>query len=206
MKIETLEVSGFQSAFKALRNPMDSWAKSDSVGGIIGPVDQALSLKLQKAGTEHCKHLRMIQVWADVRAPRYWWTEADTYRHGVEKVSCSTMHRLMARPLELEDFECDSGCELILLAVISAINSRMENYKALLENGLNNEAKEVWREIIQILPQSYLQTRTCMFSYAVLRKIIKERTGHKLSEWAEFIKWCRTLPYADVLLFDGDMS
>ena len=97
LNIITLEVAGIGPAIHAMRNPMDSWAKSDTVQGKVGEKDKELSEKLSRAGTEHCKHLRMIMVWADITAPRYWWNEFDTYRAGVEKVSCSTMHKIMSR-------------------------------------------------------------------------------------------------------------
>lgn len=203
MNIKTLEVDGIGPAIHAMRNPMDSWSKSDTIRGMIGPKDRELSERLAKAGSEHAKHLRFIQVWAEVIGPRYWLTELDTYRMGVEKLSCSTMHKLMARPLTLEDFEHERGAEDLLTNIIISLNGRMENYKALLEAKQNDEAKQVWREIIQLLPQSYLQRRTFMFSYAALRNIIKQRTGHKLKEWAFFIDWCRTLPES-WMLFDGD--
>ena len=126
MKITTLDVHGMMAAMIAMRNPMNSWDRSDTyqkfernedcdgdtpvlkifdnTNVIIGENDKALSLKLQKAGPEHCKHLRMIMVWATIEAPRYWWQEFDTYRSGVEKVSCSTMHKLTSRPVTKEDF------------------------------------------------------------------------------------------------------
>ena len=213
MKIETLEVTGFRSAFHGMRNPKDSWAKADSLieygaGGTYfktGERDKNLSLRLQKAGPAHSKHLRFIQAYADITAPRYWWIEFSTHRAGMEMLSCSTMHTLMNRPLTINDFEHETeGAEIALQPIVNAINGRMENYKALKKEGLDLEAKEVWREIIQLLPQSFLQTRTVMISYAALRNMILLRTGHKLKEWAEFISWCHTLPEAGCLLFDDE--
>lgn len=197
MKIETLSVAGFKPALKAMRNPFDSWNKNDSsmCEGycVVGDADKELSVKLQNAGPEHCKHLRMIVVWADMTLPRYQWQEFDTYRAGVEKVSCSTMHTLMRRPLTADDFE--HGVDTLALeSVIRAINARMNNYKALKADGKDGEAKEIWREIIQLLPQSFLQTRTVLMSYAALRNIVHQRKGHKLKEWAEFIEWAKSLP------------
>ena len=191
MKIKTLEVGGFHSALKAMRNPLDSWAKSDSKTGIIGRKDMELSYKLAQAGAEHAKHLRMIVVWADITAPREWLIQLDTYRVGVEKVSCSTMHTLMKRPLTVDDFENDSISPVALESAIAFLNSEMELY--------NSESdpvtkKVIWRGIIQLLPQSYLQKRTYMFSYAALRNIYRQREGHKLKEWEEFREWCESLP------------
>ena len=207
MIIKTIQVAGIEPALEAMRNPMDSWEKSDSTFRHdywrfdvnepvyhIGKVDKELSEKLQNAGPEHCKHLRMIMVWATISAPRYWWTEFDTYRIGVEKESCSTMHKLMSRPLKLSDFEHDEEYAPALEGIINSINGRMENYKELKNEGCDLEAKEVWREIIQLLPQSYLQRRTVMMSYAALRNIVRQRAGHKLYEWAWFIAWAKDLP------------
>ena len=191
MKIKTLEVAGIHSALHAMRNPMDSWEKGDSVTGQVGDKDKELSKKLAKSGTEHAKHLRMIMVWADIKAPRYWWTEFDTYRVGVEKVSCSTMHKLMARPVEVDDFENDGISPIALDNVIDYINGDMNLYK----NTSDPETKNIlWRGIIQLLPQSYRQKRTVMMSYAALRNIYRQRKGHKLSEWQQFREWIEGLP------------
>ena len=199
MKINTLDVAGFPSALHAMRNPMDSWNMTDSSFSNcpfdskpefhIGDNDKELSIRLQKAGPEHCKHLRMIQVWANILAPRYWWMEFDTYRTGVEKVSCSTMHRLMARPLTIADFEHDSTQIGPLEKFIDEINADMELYRK------NATGKLIlWRGIIQMLPQSYLQKRTVMISYAALRNIYRQREGHKLKEWHQFREWVESLP------------
>ena len=222
MNIRTHDVQGFDPAIRGMRNPMNSWDKSDSKycrgmceicddcdlnlddhepcrnaeqyiekKYIVGKADKALSMRLQKAGPEHCKHLRMIFVWADITAPRYWWNEFDTYRNGVEKVSCSTMHKLMARPLQKDDFENDSINDRYLEDTIKAINESMLAYE-LCKN--EDHKKEIWRGIIQALPQSYLQTRTVCMSYAALRNIVRQRQGHKLKEWHMFIDWAKELP------------
>lgn len=200
MNIETKEISGVSSALHGMRNPMDSWDKSDSrwlyhdddskLKYEVGEVDKDLSIRLQQAGPEHCKHLRMIFVWADITAPRYWWNEFDTYRAGVEKVSCSTMHKLMARPLTRDDFEHDSMNNDFLDYVIESLNTSMEAWR--FEHD-PEEKKQIWRSIIQALPQSYLQKRTVCMSYAALRNIVKQREGHKLIEWKQFIDWAHTL-------------
>ena len=203
MKIKTLEFAGLRSALHGMRNPLDSWDKSDNkyttyvnrygieavLDWKIGDADSDLSNRLQKAGPEHCKHLRQIMVWADITAPRYWWMEFDTYRAGVEKVSCSTMHKLMARPLTLEDFEHDSTVIGSLETVIDEINREMELYKKTEQGKLL-----IWRGIIQSLPQSYIQKRTVMMSYAALRNIYRQREGHKLKEWQTFREWVESLP------------
>ena len=191
VKIETIQVEGFAPAIHAMRNPMDSWSKSDTINGKVGEKDKELSIRLQKAGAEHCKHLRMIMVWADITAPRYWWNEFDTYRNGVEKVSCSTMHRLMAKSLTICDFEKDCYTPSLLAETVNQLNSEMETYKNSEESIIK---KKFWRGIIQALPQSYLQKRTVMMSYAALRNIYRQREGHKLKEWQQFREWVDTLP------------
>ena len=202
MNITTLETAGFRPAVAiAMRNPMDSWEKSDSkwlyhdddskLQYEIGEKDEDLSERLQEAGPEHCKHLRMIFVWADINAPRYWWAEIDTYRAGVEKVSCSTMHKLMARKLMLNDFAIDDTENPEFQTVIGYINNLMDKYK---DTEDQKEKKEIWRHIIQYLPQSYLHKRTVCMSYAALRNIVRQREGHKLKEWKAFIDWAHTLP------------
>ena len=197
------EPDGFSQAIMAMRNPMNSWNKSDSEWNYdniyefylgeykIGEKDKELSIKLQKAGPEHCKHLRMIYVWADITAPRYWWNEFDTYRAGVEKVSCSTMHKLMARPLEKDDFEHDGINDAYLEYMIDHLNGSIESYNLCKDI---DHKKEIWRGIIQALPQSYLQKRTVCMSYAALRNIVRQREGHKLVEWETFIRWVKSLP------------
>jgi len=197
--VELIDVpQGFSQAINAMRNPMNSWDKGDSYWDdddfefyTIGEKDKDLSIKLQKAGPEHCKHLRMIYVWADITAPRYWWNEFDTYRAGVEKVSCSTMHKLMARPITKDDFEHDSMNEEYLDRMIESINNSMLAYELCKDP---DHKREIWRGIIQALPQSYLQKRTVCMSYAALRNIVRQRQGHKLIEWEYFITWCKTLP------------
>lgn len=193
MQIETIEVAGFIPALRAMRNPMDSWGKSDSepIGGncnrlIIGDADKELSKRLQKAGTEHCKHLRMVIVWADIKAPRYWWNEFDTYRMGVEKVSCSTMHTITKKPFDSTMFsgEVEPG-------TVHWLEVQRQAYLA----ADTAERKAVyWRCIIENLPNGFIQRRTVMMSYAALRSIYRQREGHKLKEWKTFREWAENLP------------
>ena len=222
MKIETLEISGFRPALHGMRDPMDSWGKGDTVYALgtlrtfdkdglhvhsdvvedmqVGDADRDLSSRLQAAGPEHCKHLRMIMAYADITAPRYWWTEMDTYRAGVEKVSCSTMHKLMARPLTIDDFEIDDKDDVGTKTMVDCLNGMMTVYKEIIDK---DEKKKIWRKIIQHLPQSYLQKRTVMFSYAALRNIYRQRKGHKLSEWQTFREWVESLPES-WMITEGD--
>ena len=226
MKIETLDVHGIMPAMHAMRNPMDSWSRSDTYIQMknlddfdkdgqpmyrlfdpekvtVGECDRALSMKLQKAGPEHCKHLRMIMCWADIWAPRYWWQEFDTYRQGVEKVSCSTMHKLTSRELTDEDFEVEKSNAWAynhMRLVKYALNTMIDEYR----NEKDPAEKDaVWRNLIQNLPQSYIQRRTVMMSYAALRNIVRQREGHKLKEWKTFIDWVHTLPES-WMIFDDE--
>lgn len=160
-------------------------------------------MRLQKAGPEHCKHLRMIMVWAEITAPRYWWTEASTYRFGVETVSCSTMHKLTSREITLDDFEHDDTPHSMNAArgCVSYVEDLRKEYLGAEDPELKTA---IWRTLIQNLPQSYLQKRTVMFSYAALRNIVRQRANHKLREWHVFVDWVHTLPYADELIFDKE--
>lgn len=197
MNIKTIQTAGFKPAIIAMRNPMNSWGKGDTVFDTldthIGEKDKELSIKLQKAGPEHCKHLRMIQVWADITAPLTWWKQFDCYRMGVEKVSTSTMHKLMSRELTLDDFEaanfdCYGGH---LMATVEYLNELIRKYNATEDR---DEKRALWEYAIQILPQSYLQKRTVMMSYAALRNIYRQREGHKLYDWEYFRRWVESLP------------
>ena len=201
MKIQTLETAGIQSAIHAMRNPMDSWNKTDSTFTYyehsgwkfaVGKADRGLSIRLQEAGPEHCKHLRMVMVWADITAPLYWWKQFDCYRAGVEKVSCSTMHKLMSREVTIDDFEHDELIEHIFEnRILEPINMAIRTYS----KEENPETKaQIFRGVVQYLPESYLQKRTVMMSYAALRNIYRQRKGHKLPEWQAFRDWAESLP------------
>lgn len=204
MLIETIEFAGIKPAIHAMRNPYDSWEKSDShntseVNGFkIGPADESLSMALSMGGTEHDKHLRMVVVWAEICAPRYWWMQFDTYRHGVEKVSTSTMHTLMRHTLTEDDF---SGH--VLPGVLDILNTLIVRYKA--ESDAEKRRK-IWQRVIDNLPQSYIQRRTVMMSYAALQAMYHQRKGHKLGEWAEFRRWIESLPYSYLITQERDSS
>lgn len=230
IKLEYTEVVGWEAAIRGMRNPHNSWDKSDSKylrqedGHIIasryeiGPNDHGLMMRLVKAGTDHRKFMRMIVVYVDVIAPLYWWKEFKTYRAGkrwgdeepdafvipsdyleydIEMNSCSTMHTLDKRDLELEDFSMDSIKEndvavQLFCDVIERINALRRWYK---EGG----EKSYWREMIQLLPSSYNQRRTLMLNYEVLANIYRARRNHKLTEWREFCRWIETLPYSELI-------
>ena len=202
LTFEHTEVQGFEPALRGMRNPLDSWDRSDSRIGsaegsgtvfVIGEADRALCDKLIAAGDEHAKFLRQIICWTDITAPRFWWIEFDTYRAGVEKNSCSTMHTIMKNPFSVEDFGWGVPYETI---------ETLNRYRDAYANAKSEaERKCYWRTLIEILPQSYRQKRTCMMSYQAIRHICKQRRGHKLIEWAEFIAWAETLPES-WMLFD----
>lgn len=186
MKIETLEVAGIGPAVRAMRNSFSSWDKSDTKHGMIGPKDMALSDRLARAGGSHSKHLRLIQVWAEIEAPLYWWKHFDCYRLGVEKVSTSTMHTITARPFTTEMFTGNVHPEIL---------EKLNLWRGFWEAVETKERKQLyWRTIIENLPSGFIQRRTVLMSYQAIRHMVEDRRGHKLGEWAEFIAWTETLP------------
>ena len=208
IKVENIDVHGFEHAVRGARNPMSSWAKSDSDYDTanwcdsdfhIGDNDMALLNRLYKAGVEHRTYARMIYVWMDITAPLYWWKEMDRYGVGKSQVSTSTMHKVHAKEFTLDDFSHDhltkDGLE-VLQCVIERLNvSRM------FFNALDGPVvKQYWWDMIQLLPTSYNQKRTVCMSYEVVFKIIKERTGHKLDEWNQFVEILKDLPYVEEMM------
>ena len=201
MKIETLQVAGFEPAFHGMRNPMDSWEKSDSVLHddkvlLIGEADMKLAQNLILAGTEHSKFMRQIQVWADFTMPRYWWAEADTYGFGT-KNSCSTMHTIMKQELTLDDFEIkeEDGLDSIIFLSIRSINALRTIYS-------NTKDYNYVIQMKKLLPESFLQMRTWNTNYAELRNIYFQRRNHRLKEeWVDcFCGWIESLPYSKELI------
>ena len=209
IKVENIEVFNFEGAIRGMRNPMNSWGKSDSskcygeecnycvnhypscAKYYVGRNDLDLMQRLFKAGTEHRKYLRQIFVSIDIVAPLYWWKEADTYKIGTVANSCSTMHKIAAKPFEMSDFSHEKlgiGAETTLKIVVDELNKEREMY-------LQSHDKSFWWEMIQLLPSSYNQRRTVTMNYENVFTIIKQRTGHKLDEWNEFVKILKTLPY-----------
>jgi len=206
MKIENTQVFGFGSALRGMRNPLDSWDKSDSYllsnhkhfsdtyeenieGFVLGNADKNLSQRLVNAGTEHCKHLRMIQVWLDITLPRYIWTEFDTYQH-VNKISCSTMHTLMKKPITPDMFE--DNFNYITENQIDTIMGFIDSYK----KSNDNEEKKKCKYIVKsLLPESFLQKRTINTSYMTLLNMYKQRKNHELPQWHRICNWIVLLPY-----------
>ena len=204
IKITNLDIYGWEPAIRGMRNPHNSWDKSDSglysigehnVGIEIGDNDYSLMKNLAKAGTDHRKFMRMIVVYVDIIAPLYWWKEFDTYKVGTVTNSCSTMHKIAEKEFEFSDFS-DEHLMLnytdILVDVIAALNKAREEY-------LETKDKKYWWQMIQLLPSSYNQRRTVMLNYEVLANIYKSRKSHKLDEWCEFCKWIEGLPYSELI-------
>ncbi len=199
IKIENAEVYGFNAALRGMRNPMNSWDKSDTIITrwaycdeiSIGENDLDLAKRLIKGGTEHRKFLRMINVTVDITAPLYWWKEFDTYKVGTVANSCSTMHKIHARELTLDDFSHDKLNKYniaILGLYIDTINADRKLF-------LESKDKDDWYQMIQMLPSSYNQKRTVQLNYEVLLTQYHQRKGHKLDEWNEYCKWIESLPY-----------
>ena len=187
IKIEKTDTYGWQAAIRGMRNPMNSWDKSDSGYGDIGEQDLKLMKTLGAAGTDHGKYLRMITVTADITAPLYWWKEFDTYKVGTVANSCSTMHKLTSRPLTADDFSFDK-LDWDVTDVIVNCNICIDEFK-------RTKDKKYWRKLIQLLPSAYNQRRTVTMNYEVAVNMIRQRENHKLTEWVEFVETLKELPY-----------
>jgi hypothetical protein len=209
IEINKTEVFGWEAAIRGLRNPMNSWSKSDSnwccdkvvdcdkfmdcdTDYCIGTNDLSLMKKLIASGTDHRKFMRMLTVYADITAPLYWWKEFDTYKVGTVANSCSTMHKIHTKEFTLDDFSCEhienEGCLEALEMVIDMLNANRMFFRTTKE-------KKYWWQMIQLLPSSYNQKRTVMLNYEVLLNIYKSRKNHKLDEWHTFCDWIESLPY-----------
>ena len=234
LKIENVEVLGWEHAIRGMRNPKNSWTKSDSgtkcpygkekccgecqQNFCIGPNDKQLMTTLRNAGTDHRKFMRMITVYLDITAPLYWWKEFDTYKVGTVANSCSTMHKIAAKEFTLDDFSHEhldtfrgltmyapqeyhfSSLDLLKLQV-DVLNQWRTRYlnalKTETETGL--PAKDIWWQMIQLLPSSYNQKRTVMLNYEVLANIYKSRRHHKLDEWHTLCDQIESLPYSELI-------
>lgn len=219
LKIENTETYGWEAAIRGMRNPKNSWDRSDShwectadkpqsprdFRYVLGPNDLGLARTLAEAGSDHGKYLRQIFVSADITAPLYLYKELDTYRMGVEKNSCSTMHKIHAKEFELEDFShehvqtlplegegCTHGFMGALWYIVNELNLARRMY-------IKTGNKNYWWQLIQLLPSSYNQRRTYTFSYAALRNMYHARKNHKLDEWHTFCQWIESLPYSELL-------
>ena len=203
IQIDDIKVIGWEPAIRGMRNPMNSWDKSDSVFGngdyvIIGPNDLELMMRLAKGGSTHAKYRRMIVVYIDVTAPLYWWKGYDTYKVGTVTNSCSTMHKIHAKDFTLDDFShdhlMDEGVEF-LAYVMGGLNFYRNKF-------LKTKDKVWWWQMIQLLPSSYNQKRTLMLNYEVLSHIYHDRKDHKLDEWRDFCEMIKTLPYSQIITLE----
>lgn len=199
IKVDSIDVWGFEHAIRGMRNPMNSWHRSDSnfdLNGVhfsVGETDLNLMRKLYKGGPEHRKYLRQIFVSMDITAPLYWWKEYDTYKVGTVANSCSTMHKIAAKEFELDDFSFDDfdfygEWKDPVTDVIDACEKLRQAY-------LKTKDKSYWYLLIRLLPSSYNQKRTVTFNYENAVSMIHQRTNHKLDEWNEFVKILEKLPY-----------
>lgn len=212
IKITNAEVFGWDAAIRGMRNPMNSWDKSDSkhwretiVGHeveyrVVGRNDLTLMKKLVEAGSDHAKFMRMINVTADITAPLYWWKEFDTYKVGTVANSCSTMHTIANREFMLEDF----SYEHLMQGGLECIKNLCKDLNMCREQYLAKHDKEWWWQMIQLLPSSYNQKRTVQLNYAVLRNMYHARRNHKLDEWRDFCSWVESLPYAELITLGGN--
>lgn len=206
IKIENTEVYGWEAAIRGMRNPKNSWDKSDSYvrssvetdsgfEWVIGENDLKLMRSLAQAGSDHGKFLRMITVTADITAPTFWWAEFDTYKVGTVRNSCSKMHKIHAKAFESGDF-AHEGCREIDYACGSFL-SVIETCERLRQDFNNTHDKKYWRALIELLPEGYNLRATVQLNYEVLRAIDRpgRRRDHKLDEWRRFCSWAETLPY-----------
>ena len=219
MKFEHTEVFNFEGAIRGMRNPLESWSKSDSgykhksqavfpsIAFEIGPNDLELAQKLIKAGEPHRKFLRQIFVSVDITAPLYWWKEFDTYKVGTVANSTSTMHKLASTPItkdcfEMDDYEDVYSHKIKEATLSSWWNLIIEELELLRKKYNETKDKRYWKELIRLLPESWLQTRTVTMNYENILNMVTYRQNHKLTEWSEsFINWAKSLPYANEFLF-----
>lgn len=226
IKIENVNVVGFEPAIRGMRNPMNSWIKSDTIFcdngdyhdicgnsgpinipedcSIIGPNDLNLMLRLARAGSVDGKFRRMIVVYVDITAPLYWWKEFDTYKVGTVANSCSTMHKIHTKAFSYADFSYEHllGADdldwgnICPMMVLDSIIEALNHFR---KKFLETQDKSFWWQLIQLLPSSYNQKRTIMLNYEVLANIYQHRRNHKLDEWRELCHWIEGLPYSEIV-------
>ena len=227
IKLEKTEVFNWKSAIRGMRNPKNSWEKSDSTfyiepspdsdpkySVVLGPNDHKLMMQLAKAGTDHAKYRRQIIVSVDITAPLYWWKEFDTYKVGTVANSCSTMHKIHAKEFELDDFSHEhltNGSINLLKEIICELNKCRIFYERYDEmdnknftNGPITCKKDLWWQMIQLLPSSYNQKRTVTMNYENLANMYKSRKNHKLEEWHVLCDWIKTLPYSEIITLEEE--
>lgn len=217
IKIERTDVYGWEAAIRGMRNPLESWDKSDSCwcssaddfpDYLVGGTDFALMKKLVAAGSDHSKFMRFINVTCDITAPLYWWKEFDTYKVGTVRNSCSTMHKIAAKEFTLDDFSCEhltSHSTALLRDIIAELNSCRDRYLTAKDSD-GMKPKDWWWQLIQLLPSSYNQRATVQLNYAVLRNMYHARKNHKLDEWHDFCRWVESLPYSELITDKSESS
>lgn len=224
IQIENTEVYGWETAVRGMRNPMNSWSKSDSIFKVedssweerdkwhisaeIGEKDLTLMKQLVKAGTDHSKFMRMITVTCDIVAPLYWIKEMDTYKVGTVRNSCSTMHKIQEKGFSLSDFSVehlynDDDNPTYYKSPIKVMSDLCECLNYYRERYLDTKDKKDWWQLIQLLPSSYNQRFTWQANYEVLKNIYHARKNHKLDEWHDFCKWIESLPYSELITMEG---
>lgn len=225
MKFENTEVWGFKGALRGMRNPKNSWDRSDTVFEptlVIGENDMKLTTSLIRAGSEHRKFLRQIFVSVDITAPLYWWKEFDTYKVGTTANSTSTMHKLASKPITIDCFEIDDLGDMSMMIPFVGLEESLKSFTNVIIDGceglrqkyLETGDKKYWKELVRWLPESWLQTRTVTMTYENLLSINKQRKNHKLNEWSgkddttkpNVIAWMRTLPYAQEFIFYDEVT
>lgn len=227
IKIEKVSVYGLEEAIRGMRNPMNSWNCSDSyhnkeeydslngqkyvgtdnVDYCVGYNDNKLMMNLASGGSVHAKYRRMITVYLDITAPLYWWKEFDTYKVGTVANSCSTMHKITAKKFDTDDFSHEH-LDVRTIEMLKSIVDILNDYRDLYVNYNTNDfeikgcpsKKDIWWQMIQLLPSSYNQKRTVMLNYEVLVGIYRWRKEHKLDEWREFCRWIEQLPYSEIII------
>ena len=225
IKITDTEVVGWEHAIRGMRNPLNSWDKSDSDWNFdciedpdnfytyktkdeyeIGPNDLGLMKRLRKAGTDHRKFMRMIVVYCDILAPLYWWKEFDTYKIATVANSCSTMHTIHKHAFSHDDFSCEQLLDETivdqdgrLVSSQASLNLTIDILNIYRKKFIDTKDKKYWWQMIQLLPSSYNQKRTVMLNYEVLANMYKSRKDHKLDEWRKLCDWIRELPYSELI-------
>lgn len=221
LKIENVDVMGWEAAIRGMRNPLNSWDKSDSSfedifedpenlhtyymkSAEIGPNDLDLMKRLRNAGTDHRKFMRMIAVYVDITAPLYWWKEFDTYKVGTVANSCSTMHKIADKEFECGDFSHEHLFDIMIGDVeflpIEILDHTINCLNMCRDLYIKTKDKEYWWQMIQLLPSSYNQRRTVMLNYEVLANMYRSRKNHKLDEWHALCDWIKTLPYSELII------
>ncbi len=204
LTVKNMKIAGLDVAIRGMRNPMNSWDKSDSMFDYymvhLGNADLKLMKNLFKAGTDHSKFMRMVSVWCDITAPLYFWKEYDTYKMGTVANSCSTMHKIHSKPFEMSDFSVDHCTE----AALDMMQKNIDFLETIRQEFVETKDKNLWYSMIQLLPESYNQMRTCTFNYENLAGMYYSRRNHKLAEWHTFCDWALELPYFKELLVQNE--